>query len=553
MFFLFLSKSLVGEGNKNENMFAEKDLFCNFAAIMKQFKELPFSKLLLTNVALTIVATVACHVLQRYILFDIEQTRVFVYEWDKIADQLAGAGGVADCLALFAQQFFRLEYAGPAIMAMVMLLTALCMQGVCSSVSFAPELGARRPVSVTLTEGVLCWLPSALLFVYTEDGIFFTTGHFAILLSVFGLWIYACLLSAANKFVRWALIPLLVLATGFACSTAVWPMIAAMVVVAVVKKNYVDCALIPLSAVLMVGLGRYFSLATNETELFSPDVFTYRNRLDTVMDWVWAAIVLVTVVVAVLNRWRNQKVMNSMITAGVVLVAGFFFTKKMYEGETSIDTNQRLALQRNLDTGNYEEAYDFAMAYKENAYMSNIMFYIRSLNGDLVQAVTLFGPRDPQALIMKSNPARIIRRHLMSFYYYLGYIYGAQCQAFEYNEPTEGMMVPEAVKLLAKTNIIMGNYAVAEKYLSHLENTIFYSDWAKDYRKFLYNDRAVEADKELGPRRKGLNIESVPDHKTLIVDVIRLIANASPELPAKQYKDAMLQMGVYNYLKPEEQ
>lgn len=509
-----------------------------------QLKELLSSKLLLLNLLVTVALFIACHVLQRYILFDIEQSRVFVYESDKIIDQISIAGGIADFLALFAQQFYLFQYAGPAIMAVVFLLVTLCMQGISSSITGR---------DVTLTEGVLCWLPASLLFVYTEDDLFFTTGHMAILLSVFGLWIYARLLCAVNKFVRWILIPVLVIAFGYACSTAVWPMIAGMFVIAIAKKNYVDCVLVPLSAVLTIGLGRYFSLATNETELFSPDSFTYRNGLDTVMDWVWASIVLVAAAVALLNRWKNQKVMNSMITAGIVLVIGFFFIKKMYESEASVETKQRLALQRNLDTGNYEEAYDFALGYKENVYMSNVLFYIRSLNGDLVNAVTSFGPRESYALIMKSSAARIVRRHLMSFYYYLGYVYGAQCQAFEYNEPTEGMMVPEAVKILAKTNIIMGNYAVADKYLSHLENTLFYSDWAKEYRKFLYNDKAVEADKELGPRRKGLNIESVPEHKTLIPDVIRLIANASPELPAKQYKDAMMQMGVFNYLKTEQQ
>ena len=46
---------------------------------------------------------------------------------------------------------------------------------------------------------------------------------------------------------------------------------------------------------------------------------------------------------------------------------------------------------------------------------------------------------------------------------------------------------------LAQTNLICGEYVVAEKYLDALSNTFFYADWAERHRRFLYNDEAVEA------------------------------------------------------------
>ena len=108
------------------------------------------------------------------------------------------------------------------------------------------------------------------------------------------------------------------------------------------------------------------------------------------------------------------------------------------------------------------------------------------------------------------------------------------------------MMIPAAVKILAQTNLCQGNYAVAEKYLNYLEHTLFYRDWAKQYRRFLYNDKAVEEDAELGPRRKTLTMESVPERWTTRPHIIRQIANTAPELPASNYYKAFKLLGAYN-------
>ena len=38
--------------------------------------------------------------------------------------------------------------------------------------------------------------------------------------------------------------------------------------------------------------------------------------------------------------------------------------------------------------------------------------------------------------------------------------------------------------------IIVGFFLVAEKYIKLLERTLAYRDWAKERRRFLYNDKA---------------------------------------------------------------
>jgi len=483
------------------------------------------------------VAVLTC---QQYILFDIEQARVLVYESDKIAAQLKSVGGVADFIALFFQQFFLFKVAAAAIMAGIFVVVSICLHKV---YIYAAGRGT------SLAEKIVCCLPAALLFVYTEDDIFFITGHVAILISSLCLLIGASLVAWKSK-VSYILLPLLVLFTGFASSTAVWPMIIALILFSLLyKKDYIAVGVIAISAVLMVGLARYFCLAVDSTELFSPDIYSFRLKSATIMIWVWVAIVVLMLVPFVINKFVSEKIYRNIFVACLAAAAIFGITFNAYKNHHDESTVQRYTLQHWLDTQNYDDACEFCVGRLSNTYTANVFYQIQSMTGGELENAVGGVLQYPGQLVMDETTVRFVRRHLMSLYYYIGYVNGAQRQAFEYNEPTDGMMVPAAIKILAQTNIVQGNYAVAEKYLNYLDHTLFYSDWAQQYRKFLYDDKAVEADAELGPRRKALNIESVPQTWTTLPHIIRQIASSAPELPATNYKKAFLRLGCYNITK----
>lgn len=58
-------------------------------------------------------------------------------------------------------------------------------------------------------------------------------------------------------------------------------------------------------------------------------------------------------------------------------------------------------------------------------------------------------------------------------------------------------------KILVESEIILGNYKTADKYISNLENTIFYKDWATSQREFL-SDKAVSQNDYYRVKRKCL-------------------------------------------------
>lgn len=84
------------------------------------------------------------------------------------------------------------------------------------------------------------------------------------------------------------------------------------------------------------------------------------------------------------------------------------------------------------------------------------------------------------------------------FYYAIGQIGEAHHLAYE-------LMVqhgyrPENIKMLIKTELINGNYKIAERYINVLKKTLYYKNWADKYGKMLYKPLLISSDPELGEK-----------------------------------------------------
>ena len=90
-------------------------------------------------------------------------------------------------------------------------------------------------------------------------------------------------------------------------------------------------------------------------------------------------------------------------------------------------------------------------------------------------------------------------------YWYLGFVNAAQRFLFDaMSANPDGQKSVRIFQRLSETNLINGYYEVASKYLHHLENTLFYKDWAKNTRSFLYDEARIDAHPEWGEIRRFL-------------------------------------------------
>ena len=125
--------------------------------------------------------------------------------------------------------------------------------------------------------------------------------------------------------------------------------------------------------------------------------------------------------------------------------------------------------------------------------------------GELGNLAFNYSPKGMNALLVNANSTGSIRMLASDIHYMVGCIAEAQQHAFEAQVTFPTSLGIQTMKRLVKTNLIFGHYEVAEKYLNQITRTTFHKEWAEKYRMFLYNDTVVEADVELGEKRKCLS------------------------------------------------
>ena len=88
-------------------------------------------------------------------------------------------------------------------------------------------------------------------------------------------------------------------------------------------------------------------------------------------------------------------------------------------------------------------------------------------------------------------------------FYQLGMIYVAQRTVFEAQEAIlDFQKSARCYKRLAQTNLIIGSYGVARKYLTALQKTLFYRDWANETLPLLGDEEAIDRHPEYGRLRQ---------------------------------------------------
>lgn len=107
-----------------------------------------------------------------------------------------------------------------------------------------------------------------------------------------------------------------------------------------------------------------------------------------------------------------------------------------------------------------------------------------------------------KGLWLKWNRTTFTSALLSEVCYTMGNVALAQVLAFEGMVGSERSENPRLMLRLVQTNLIEGAYPVAEKYIRLLRQTYAYRKQAERYAAYLYNDRRVEEDAELGPLRR---------------------------------------------------
>ncbi|MDD3063103.1 MAG: DUF6057 family protein [Massilibacteroides sp.] len=432
-----------------------------------------------------------------YHFYFVEQNYMFQYSWPYIVEKLLLPGGLADIAGEFLVQYFMYPYAGASItvglLALIASVTALLLGRIRQNDSWA----------------VLSWIPASCLLFMQFDFNYMLAGFVAYLFMLFFL-----LGAVTIRNDRWRLVyHVLTLFPMYWIGGSVYVLyVASVLLYELLKKTpyryTVTLILIGLGA-LIGYLSIYFALQGEYRFAFLPDMF-YHNKLipKPPIYFSWVAHFLLFGLALLLKPRKVKKTVRCVFELVFSLVVVFLFTAwgiRQYGDQKS----QQL---KKLDYYARMEQWDEVINHSKGT-LTNYL-YICYLNralaekGQLAESMFLFDQRGVDGLLLKWNRTFSISTLLSDVNFTIGNMTVAQEMAFEANVSATGGGNPRMLKRLIQTNLIYGEYKVAEKYIDLLEKTTYYRKWAELQRLFLYNDEAVEKDSLLGSKRKCLLSEN---------------------------------------------
>ena len=200
-------------------------------------------------------------------------------------------------------------------------------------------------------------------------------------------------------------------------------------------------------------------------------------------------------------------------------------------------------LQRSVNLEEWDGIINNKDLNYQNYLHLNFLNLALSHQGRLMTDLFRYPQRGAQSIMISYQAYNDINVLFSHIYYHTGIISEALCLSF-------GTMIattygnPSLLKLLVKERLVYGDYLVAEKYISRLEKTYAYRDWATGMRRFLFNDEAIEGDTELGAKRRSLPDEQ-PNFVILdgiMADLIKVIGTNTEENHALEYVMAMMML-----------
>ena len=421
-------------------------------------------------IAVIILMPAGIHLTQEFRFYNIESNDLFLYDWDDIRAKLMKTGGLATLLASFLAQFMRIPFAGTVIVTAIYLAAAVLLNKVLSAVCNGKFMSG------------LAFLPAAFLYLCMENDYYRFQGHAAFLLMLSVLYAYV---SISDKRFRYPagvlLIPVLYHAAGsvtvvFAVSAMIWELIRSGLKGAAAVAYPAMCALISWIHVRS-------SLVSGWEYAVTP--FMYYDWPSTYFFplYAWAS-VPVLIFVTWLAARIGDRISYQGVIAAIGIVVSFYVAGNLYSKVHSNSYYRLIQEQYWTENEDWDKIIKTA-DLRQPTYFISYMNLALAQKGILLQNYKYYNPQDLSS-VMFPTPNLKTGLSLQSHVYSCWDYYAAARQAaFDANTVTSGSCNPRQLRILAETNIALGAYDVAEKYISRLEKTMFYRSVAEDLRVLL--------------------------------------------------------------------
>ncbi len=428
----------------------------------------------------------------KYHFFYMEQWQTFFYESSFIKKVLLQPGGLAFLFADFLIQFFCIPYCGSLLLAFILLIIAFFTGKVIDNI--IPHIHISY----------LGVLPAiSLSFLQIGNVNYHMAGTVAFMFMVISLYYYTCIKSLRFQVLYCVTLSVLLFILAGPVATLFSICVFIFSLFWVTRRSYyfiLPIILVYIMSQISVRLG------------FSGDYINfilqdyYFPQSTEAPSFAYQSWIILIIIFTICLLFRNSKNINikafkTIQILQIILIFAFGYSTYKLVYNPKDETFKQFTYYLRM------HKWDNIIQLGNNTEMSNYLYQI-CLNmalaekGELAEHLLDYQQGGLASIylsdqISSPNVAMIVSDEYLS----MGCIAMSQRWAFEANESMDNNSA-YAFERLAQTNIIFEAYKVADKYLSILDNTLFYKNWAESQRKFLYNDKAVEKDSFLGLKRK---------------------------------------------------
>ena len=424
---------------------------------------------------------------EKGIFFYQENSSLFIYTSDYLEGFSSKPGG----LLVYAGNFLTQFYFNPLYGALT-LSGLLILQGIVF-ISIGKLLHVNKSISL-------------LLFLFPEFVLLLLQTHYDTFVQnslgylIVTLW-FLISIATGKKLVQYitaGLFPVLYYLTGsFAFIYIGISVIYSLIYNRGLYRIYYTSFLLFISFLTFITFKNYLFLQPSNRLLSYPLLFSDISKISAWSYLFSGIIIFFPILIRVSGMIKLSARAEAYSPAIIILIlfpSLFLFLNKSYEPEyEKLMRLEKLVYERNWEEiireceksspENIVGEYYYNLSLIEKGQLCSRLFYIPQNYGSL-------------SLPLQRDNIQMFRA--LYFYYAIGLTGEAHHLAFE-------LMVqhghrPESIKMLIKTELINGNYKIAERYINILNKTLHYRNWAEKYEKMLTNPQLISSDPELSQK-----------------------------------------------------
>ncbi len=420
------------------------------------------------------------------VFFYQENRCLFIYSGEFFRKFMVKPGGLLTYAAIFLTQGFFSPLYGSLLISILIILICLTFKAI------VKRLAGR--VSFSL---LIVLLPSVLLLllqVRYEYQFQLTLGFF---LTAFWFLISISSWGKHSRLVFLFLFPLFYYLTGsFALIYLGMYITYSLIYVNSRQRYLVPLILLGYAVVTFILFKEIIFYQPLNTLLGNPLIFNESRRLTIYLVIFGVLFILYPVFVKISGLLNSERIKNVIPIATILIVFPLLVIILVKQNNTAI------ANVLKIEGYVHKQDWDSVIRHYERTRAVNVVsqyYYNLALSekGQLCNRM-FSGPQSsgPFSISLEGNREQAFRT--IYFYYGTGLINEAHHLAFELM--VQHGYTPENIKMLIKTELINGNYKVAERYINVLKKTFHYKKWAKKYEKMLNNPQLIKSDTELGEK-----------------------------------------------------